>query len=153
MVGKSQKISDPKSWRILTRISHRLSATTSHIFMSTALHLSSLLNILTNMPASSVLRAPCIHEYLQGLATKPCEKSGLMTFCINWFIEFFYFISDERIVSARENKRVNVFQFRAGEIRIDDGAADAVVKKSFFNHRCKQWCCLRINMKLPVFLF
>ena len=60
----------------LTRISHRLSAATLHMFMSTALHLNSLLNRLTNMPASPVLRAPCIHEHLQGFATKPCAKSG-----------------------------------------------------------------------------
>ena len=52
-------------------------AATSRMLMSTALHLNSLLNILTNMPASPVLRAPCIHEHLRGFATKSCEKSGL----------------------------------------------------------------------------
>ena len=45
--------------------------------MSAALRLFGLLDILSNMPASPLLRAPCIHARLRRLVTKPHEISGL----------------------------------------------------------------------------
>ena len=37
-----------------------------------------LLDVLSSTPAESSRRAPCIHARLRRLATKPCEKSGLI---------------------------------------------------------------------------
>ena len=94
----------------LTRISHKLFAVTSNIFMSPALHLNSLLNILTNMPTSSVLRAPCIHEHPRGFATKSCEKSGLI---LAWRHENSLILHTTMLISAdmindeiRKGKRI-----------------------------------------------
>jgi hypothetical protein len=46
--------------------------------MSTVLRSVGFLDVLSSMPAESSRRAPRIHARLRRLATKPCEKSGLL---------------------------------------------------------------------------
>ena len=59
------------------RIFHVVSTAAAQSDMSTALRLFGLLDILSYMPSSPSLRAPCIHARLRRLATKPYEISGL----------------------------------------------------------------------------
>ena len=47
--------------------------------MYTTLRSVGFLDVLSNTPAESSLRAPCIHARLRRLAAKLCEKSGLAT--------------------------------------------------------------------------
>ena len=62
----------------LARISHGLSTAAADPGMSTALRSVGFLDVLSNTPAESSLRAPCIHARLRRPATKPREKSGLI---------------------------------------------------------------------------
>ena len=63
--------------RNLARILHMVSTASPQSGMSTALRLFGRLDILSNMPSSPSLRAPCRHARLRRLATKPYEISGL----------------------------------------------------------------------------
>jgi hypothetical protein len=47
--------------------------------------LNSRLDVSTNTLVSPVLRAPCIHEYLQGFITKSGEKCGLSVFKVRFY--------------------------------------------------------------------
>ncbi len=70
---------DPSSHEsLLTRLSHRLSAAASDPGMSTALRSFWLLDVLSSTPAGPLVARHVFMPVCARLATKPCEKGGLI---------------------------------------------------------------------------
>jgi hypothetical protein len=63
---------------LLVRIFRQVSTAAADPGTSTALRSVGLLDVLSSTPAEPSLRAPCSHDRLRRLATKPGEKCGLL---------------------------------------------------------------------------
>ena len=61
----------------LARISHRITTAAAQCGALTGVHSVGLLDVVLTTPARPLVANASHHTTLSGLATRPCEKSGL----------------------------------------------------------------------------